>query len=222
MKNLKLGIIAFLCLATFTAKAQKSITEGSISYNAEYDLAPDQQMAAAMLPKLYTVYFKGDVSKFTMDLGMMNNKIISNIKTNTGLMLMEIPAAGQKIAVKMTPEDKEKQKDKMPDYTLTKTSETKTINGYKAVKYNAKDKNSAGTVEIWTTNDITTPINNFTEGFKGIEGTPVAFTTDMNGIKVKLTLKEIKQETVTDLDMTIPAGYTEMTMDDLMAMSGGR
>ncbi|RZL17711.1 MAG: DUF4412 domain-containing protein [Pedobacter sp.] len=220
MKNLKLGIIAFLCLTAFTVKAQKSINEGFISYNAEYDLAPDQQMAAAMLPKLYTVYFKGDVSKFTMDLGMMSNKVISNTKTSTGLMLMEIPAANQKIAVKMTPQDKEKQKDNLPDYTLTKTSETKTINGYKAVKYNAKDKNSDGSIEIWTTTDITTPINNFTEGFKGIEGTPVAFTTDMNGIKVKLNLKEIKQETVTGLEMNVPAGFTEMTMDELMAMSG--
>lgn len=220
MKNLKLGIIAFLCLATFSVSAQKAINEGSIRYNAEYELAPDQQMAAAMLPKIYTVYFKGDVSKFTMDLGMMSNKIISNTKTNTGIMLMEIPAANQKIAVKITPQDKEKQKDKMPDYTLTKTTETKTINGYKAIKYDAKDNNSIGNIEIWTTTDIITPINNFTEGFKGIVGTPLAFTTDMNGIRVKLALKEIKQETVTGLDMTIPAGYTEMSMDDLSAMSG--
>lgn len=220
MKNLKLGIIAFLCLTAFTVKAQKVINEGYISYNAEYDLAPDQQMAAAMLPKTYTVYFKGDVSKFTMDLGMMSNKVISNTKTNTGIMLMEIPAANQKIAVKITPQDKEKQKSQMPDYTLTKTAETKTINGYKAVKYNAKDKNSSGNIEIWTTTDISTPINNFTEGFKDMQGTPLAFTTDMNGIKVKLTFKEIKQETVTGLDMTIPAGYKEMSMEDLSAMSG--
>lgn len=220
MKNFKLSLIAFICLATFAAKAQKNINEGFISYNAEYNLPADQQMAAAMLPKLYKVYFKGDVSKFTMDLGMMSNKIISNNKTNTGLMLMEIPAAGQKIAVKMTPQDKEKQKDKMPDYTLTKTSETKTIGGYKAIKYNAKDKNSNANIEIWTTAQITTPINNFTEGFKGIEGTPLEFTTEMNGIKVKLSFKEIKEEAVTGLDMTVPAGFTEMSMDDLMAMSG--
>jgi len=220
MKNLKLGLIAFLCLGALTGKAQKTINEGFISYSAEYNLAADQQMAAAMLPKLYKVYFKGDVSKFTMDLGMMTNKVIANNKTNTGLMLMEIPAANQKIAVKMTPEDKEKQKDKMPDYTLTKTAETKTIGGYKAVKYNAKDKNSDGTVEIWTTTEISSPINNFTEGFKGIEGTPLEFTTDMNGVKAKLSFKEIKAETVTGLEMTIPAGFTEMTMDDLMSMSG--
>lgn len=220
MKNLTLGIVAFIFLGTLSVKAQKTINEGFISYSAEYNLPPDQQMAAAMLPKLYKVYFKGDVSKFTMDLGMMTNKVISDNKNNTGLMLMEIPAANQKIAVKMTPQDKEKQKDKMPDYTLIKTSETKTIGGYKAIKYNAKDKNSDGTIEIWTTTEISSPINNFTEGFKGIEGTPLEFTTDMNGIKAKLSFKEIKAEAVTGLEMTIPAGFTEMTMDDLMSMSG--
>src|SRR5690606_7913454 len=106
MRNLTLGMVAFIFLGTLTVKAQKTINEGFISYNAEYNLPADQQMAAAMLPKEYKIYFKGDISKFTMDLGMMTNKVIANSKTNTGLMLMEIPMANQKIAVKMTPQDK--------------------------------------------------------------------------------------------------------------------
>lgn len=220
MKNLKLALIAFICLGALTVKAQKTINEGFISYNAEYNLPADQQMAASMLPKSYKIYFKGDVSKFTMDLGMMSNKIISNNKTNTGLILMEIPAAGQKIAVRMAPEDKAKQKGKMPDYIITKTSESKTIAGYKAIKYDAKDKNSDAKMQIWVTTEIYSPINNFTEDFKEIKGTPLEFTTEMNGIKVKLLFKEIKEETVTGLEMNIPAGFTEISMNDLMSMSG--
>lgn len=220
LKTLKLGLIAFICLGSFVANAQKKVTEGYVSYNAEYDLPADQQMAAAMLPKEYKLYFKGDVSKFTMDLGMMTNVITSNNKTSEGLMLMDIPAASQKIAVKITPEDKEKQKDMMPDYEIVKTTETKTISGYSATKYTAKDKKSDSTVEIWATNDIDLPLNNFTEGFTGLKGTPLEFVSNMNGLKVKMSFKELKEEAVTGLTMTVPAGYTEMTMDELMSMSG--
>lgn len=220
LKTLKLVLIAFICLGSFAANAQKKVTEGYVSYSAEYDLPPDQQMAAAMLPKEYKLYFKGDVSKFTMDLGMMTNVITSNNKTSEGLMLMDIPAASQKIAVKITPEDKEKQKAMMPDYEIVKTTETKTIGGYSATKYNAKDKKSDSTVEIWATNDLNLPLNNFTESFTGVQGTPLEFVSNMNGLKVKMSFKELKEEAVTGLNMTVPAGYTEMTMEELMSMSG--
>jgi hypothetical protein len=81
LKTIKIGLIAFICLGTLTANAQKKITEGYITYTAEYNLPPDQQMAAAMLPKNYKVFFKDDLSRLTMDLGMMTNQVTTDLKT---------------------------------------------------------------------------------------------------------------------------------------------
>lgn len=212
--------LLFLCFAPLLLQAQKNISEGSISYTAEYDLPADQQMMASMLPKEYKVYFKDELSKFTLDLGMMKNQVISNAKTKTGLMLMEIPMADQKIAVKITAADKTKQQEMMPDYELTKTSETKTISGYKATKYTASDKKSDLKAEVWITPELSTPLNDFTESFAHIGGTPLEFISNMNGVKVKMTFKEIKAEPVTGLAMTVPAGFKEMTLEEMMSMSG--
>jgi hypothetical protein len=131
--------------------------------------------------------------------------------------------ADKKIAVKMTAEDKEKQKDMLPDYEITKTNESKVISGYAVTKYSAKDKKSNTTVDIWSTKDLVLPFNNLTEGFVGVqgfEGTPLEFVTNMNGITAKFSFKEVKQEEVKNLDMTIPSDYTIMTMEELMSMSG--
>lgn len=223
LKTIKIGFIAFICLGTLTANAQKKITEGYITYTAEYDLPPDQQMAAAMLPKIYQVFFKDEISRLTMDLGMMTNQVTTDLKKQEGLLLINIPMADKKIAVKMTAEDKEKQKDMFPDYEITKTNESKVISGYAVTKYSAKDKNSNTTVDIWSTKDLILPFNNLTEGFVGIqgfEGTPLEFVTNMNGIKAKFSFKEVKQEEVKNLNMTIPSEYTVMTMEELMSMSG--
>ncbi len=220
IKSIKITLIAFLCVGSFAANAQKKITEGSVTYTAEYDLPPDKQMMASMLPSEYKTFFKDELTKFTLDMGMMTNVIMSNSKTSTGLMLMDIPAAGQKIAVKLTPEDKEKQKDKLPEYDIIATQETKTLAGYKATKYLAKDKKTGDDVEIWTSTEIEIPGNDLTQMFKTMKGTPLEFKTNMNGIKVKMTVKEIKPETIAAIDMKVPEGYKEMTMDELMAMSG--
>src|SRR5690606_30180710 len=178
MKNLLIRSTLVILLVGFTStlvKAQKNISEGFVSYAAEYDLPADQQVLSSMLPKEYKVYFKNEVSKFTLDLGMMKNQVISNAKTKTGLMLMEIPMADQKMAIKVTPEDKKKQEAMMPDYDLQKTGETKTIAGYNAIKYIADDKKSDLKAEVWITTELSTPLNDFTESFSKIPGTPLEF-----------------------------------------------
>ena len=211
---------AFICLAANNVQAQKTIKEGQITYAVEYDLPPDQQMAAAMLPKEYTIYFKGDKSKFTIDMGMMKSVVLSDAKTMEGLVLMDVPAAGQKIALKTTKADKEEQQRQIGDQEIVKTSETKTISGYQAVKYTATDKKSGNVSEIWATKDLIIPDNEFSQFYKTIEGTLLTFSTKMNGVSLMMNFKDIKQEAVPDISLTVPEGYTVKTVDELKSMSG--
>lgn len=217
---IKTSFFVLFFLNFLTVKAQNHISEGYVSYIAEYDLPADQQMVAAMLPKEYKIYFKNEISKFVIDMGMMKSQVISNEKTDYGLMLMEIPMADQKVAVKLTPEDKAKQKEELGDFEISKTKQTKVISGYNATKYTVKEKKSATDMEIWATTDLKIPLNSFTESFQGIEGTLLEFSTNMNGLKIKMLFKEVKQESVENMDMTIPVGFKEMTMQQFMSMTG--
>ncbi len=225
MKNLKLSLIAFICLGTsLIANAQKSVKEGSITYTVVYDLPPDQQAMAAMLPTEYKVNFKGDFSIFKMDLGMFATQVVYNDATKESLSLTDVPMQGKKIAVKMTKEQGEKMQELQSgekDMEVKATTETKLIAGYNCTKYLIKDKISGEQSEVWATADLKIPSNSLTSVFKEIKGVPVEFSTNARGLKSKITLKEIKEETVTDINMNIPTGYETMSFEDLLKQMGG-
>jgi GLPGLI family protein len=225
MKNLKLAIIAFICLgSSFVANAQKTFKEGSVTYAVEYDLPPDQQAMVAMLPTVYKVNFKGDMTSFKMDMGMFATQVIYNEATKESLSLTDVPMQSKKIAVKMSKEQSEKMQELQTgetDLEIKATTETKQIAGYKCTKYTINDKISGDQSEVWATTDIKIPSNALTSVFKGIVGVPVQFSTNARGLKSKMTLKEIKEEPTAEINMTVPAGYETMAFEDLLKQMGG-
>ena len=50
---------------------------------------------------------------------------------------------------------------------------------------------------------------------------PVQFSTNARGLKSKMTLKEVKEETVAEINMTVPSDYETLTFDELMKQMGG-
>lgn len=225
LKNLKLGLIAFICLgSSFVANAQKTIKEGTITYAVEYNLPPDQQSMAAMLPSEYKIEFKGEMSRFKMDMGMFATSVIYNDATKEMMSLTEVPMQNKKIAVKMDKDQTKQMQDLQngeKDFEITTTAETKDIAGYKCTKYVFKDKISGESMDVWATTDVSIPQNSFSSSLKGLKGIPVQFENNARGMKSKLTLKNIKEETITAIDLTIPDGYETMTFEDIMAQMGG-
>lgn len=226
LKNLKLGLIAFICIgSSFVAQAQKTIKSGTITYAVEFQLPPDQQAMAAMLPSEYKVVFNGDVSKFKLDMGMFSTEVIYNAGSNESLSLTDVPMQNKKIAVKMT-SDQTKQMQEMQsgekDFEVKTTSETKKIGAHNCSKYILTDKISGDKTDVWTTNEIVLPLNSLTAAVKDVKGFPVAFESTANGMKIKMTLKQIKEEEIPVITFDIPSGYEVMTFDTMLQMMGGR
>jgi GLPGLI family protein len=225
LKNLKLGLIAFICMGlSFAANAQKAIKEGTITYAVEYNLPPDQQSMAAMLPTEYKVEFKGNLSRFKMDMGMFATSVIYNDASKEMMSLTEVPMQNKKIAVKMNKDQTKKMQDFQSgekDFEIKTTTDTKQIAGYNCKKYIFKDKISGDSMDVWATNDVNIPENTFSAALKGLNGFPVQFENNARGMKSKLTLKSIKEEPITAIDMTIPSGFETMTFEDIMAQMGG-
>ncbi len=225
LKSVKFLAIAFICLGGFVANAQKKINEGVMIYTVEYELPPEQQSMASMLPKENKVYFNGTMSKFNLDMGMFSTTVISNGETKEALSLTEVPMQNKKIAMKMNKEQVEAMQEKqggIKDYEYKATSEKKMIAGFNCVKSTVTDKNSDFTGEIWATTDIEVPLNSLTSNYSTLKGVPVEFTSTMNGVKTKMTLKEVKEEKVGDLKMDVPAGYETMTFEEVMKQMGGQ
>ena len=225
IKLLKTTLIVAICMGcTFMAQAQKVIKEGTVTYAVEYNLPADQQSMAEMLPKEFKVAFKGDYSKFKMDMGMYATSVIFNNASNETLSLTDVPMQNKKIAVKMNKEQSEKMREFQAgeqDFDVTPTTESKKIAGYNCTKYVLKDKTSGTESEVWATTDIQIPTNSLTSAIKGVKGVPVEFNQDARGIKSKMTLKNISEDTVSDIDFQVPTGYEVMDFDALMSQMGG-
>jgi hypothetical protein len=201
-----------LALTTFgfTANAQKTFTEGVVNYTIN---ANGQQMDAKN-------FFKGDSSSYQMQQGPATISILSNIKTNSMVIMVDVPVASMKKAAVLTPADIEQMKDQEPTFTFTPTTETQTIAGYNCKKVQAKDSKSGSNFDVWITNDVTAPANNLTRYFTGLGGFPVKFTTIQRGQPVQVTLKSITEEKVKPGTFAIPAGYDKITMADLQSLGG--
>ncbi len=215
----KLILCACFTLLCTIALAQTKVKEGTITYTAEYTMPTGMEGMASSLPKELTVYFKGDSAVSMQKMGMANINMITNKKTDYMRLLLDIPVANKKFSVKFTPADQEVMSDKFPDYAGTAGTETKTIGAYKTQKYTLKDKKTGTDTEGWFTKDIEIAPNSFTMLYDQSYGVPVQFTSQQNGVSMKLTIKEIKEGQVPVGVFAAGKDYEEITFQQLQAMS---
>lgn len=220
-KSIKTGVLAAILISTAViSHAQKKITEGTITYDAKYDLKPEQQAIANMLPSETKVKFNGSLSKMQLEQGPAMITILNNAAEKTGLLLIDVPIAQKQIAVKMNKAELEKAEAEAGYTDFKATGEKQTISNYNAEKYTYKTA-KGDNFELWATTDLDLPLSTYSQHFSGVKGVPVKFTIIQNGVKMTLTLKDIKEEKIDGISLAVPSGYDEMTMDDLKAMQGG-
>ena len=214
MNNFKKAALSLAFIAAgFAAQAQKSFTEGV----ANYTVNVSGQVQEAK------VYFKGDSSSYQFQAGPADIKLISDDKAGFMVVLVDVPVASIKKAAVYTPADIEQMKDKEPSFTaITPTTETQTISGYQCTKYTAKDSKTGTTVDIWATTDITAPSNNLNKYFADVKGFPIKFSTLVRGQKADVLLKSIVAEKVKEGTFAIPKDFDRISVEELMAMGGGR
>lgn len=210
IKKVALGL-AFTTIG-FAANAQKSFTEGVITYNVSTN---GQQMEAKN-------YFKGDSSSYQFQQGPADIKILSDDKAGFWAILVDVPVASIKKAAVATPADLEAMKDKEPTFTSTPTTETQTIAGYSCKKVQVKDTKSGSNYDVWVTNDVSVPANNLTKYYKNLGGVPVKFSLSQRGQTMDVIIKSINAEKVKPGTFAVPSDFDKITLEELMAMGGGR
>jgi hypothetical protein len=221
MKRVFLSL-ALLLIATITF-GQKKITEGTITYEVEWQLPEQMQAYAAMFPTEVKVFFKGDSASWKNENPMSTTTTITNVRAEFTRLLLDVPMMGKKFVVTFTPADVENMKDKMPEYSIIPGTETRTSAGFKVLKHTMTEKRTNTNSEAWFTKDIEVPQNSFTQFFDGKYGFPVEFTSFTQGVGIKAKVKEVKAGAVpTDAFKTGP-DYEVMTVDELIQLqSGGR
>lgn len=227
MKKL-FSTIAVVALTALSLNAQ--IKEGYVLYDMKIEGMPADQ--AAMLGDMETkLYFKNGKVMSELTSMMFTQQMTVDEKGMT--MLME--QMGNKIAVKQTKEEMDKEaaksKDKTPDPKIEYFDETKSIAGYDCKKavvtmVNPKDKKEEK-MEMWYCEKFDNP-NKDGKGkgqamMKGLKGLPFEYSGGQGAMKFKMTAKEVSTDPVSDTKFELSTeGYKVMTMDELKAMQGGK
>lgn len=212
LKFLSVALGIALSATAITASAQKSYTEGVISYTAT---AGGQTIDSQL-------FFKGDSSSTS---GKRGPATIKTIMANGGdylAILVDVPVANIKKAAIGTPAELESFKDSEPQFTFTPSTETKVINGFNCKKVAVKDTKSGQSYDAWVTNDVTIPMTIITKYFAAAGGFPIQFTTLQMGQPLSITIKSITGDKVPAGSFSIPAGYDKITITDLSTLGGGQ
>ena len=217
---------AALILFTHCASAQKKLKEGKLLFDITYPESDLDQQTLAMMPSESTVFFKEDKSRSEMKMPMGTTVSITDGKKGETTMLMEL--MGNKMAIRVSKDDLEKQQSKLdasekPQVKLT--GETKIIAGFTCHKASVTTKDKDGkemNFDLWYTKEISAP-NSMRSGnyFQGIDGFMMEFQTKLNSLSMKMSCRSAEETTVADSLFTIPPGYKLTTMDELKNSMGG-
>ena len=224
--NKLFSTLAVVALSALSLNAQ--IKEGSITYAMTIEGLPPEQ--AAMIGDMENkVTFKNGKSLQEMSSMMFTNQTLLDDKG----MVMLMEQMGNKIAVKQTKDEMEKeeakQKVKSADPKIEYIAESKTIAGYECKKaiittISGKDKKEEK-IEMWYCDKFENP-NKEGKGrgqniMKGLKGVPFEYAGGQGGMKFKMVAKEVSIEPVADSKFELSTeGYKMMTMDELKAMQG--
>jgi hypothetical protein len=202
----------------------QALPEGKLIYDISLGKDANPQMAS-MMPKEATVWFKKGKSRFEMTMMMgMKNTTITDESTKTSVTLMDM--MGNKYAIKNKMGEPDAETKKMLENSkVTPTTETKTIAGFKCNKTIIEFKDKTGTTskfDIWSTKDLDFSTSGQGGWLSKIDGAALEFSMNQGPVSMTFTAREIVKEAVSDAKFIIPTDYKEMSMEDLMKMTGGR
>ncbi len=221
MKRIILSIaVLFSSAALFAQTGTKKIDEGTLIYAVEWQLPGQMQAMAANFPTELKVYFKGDSSSMTTSSAIYTSSNILNIAKKYERLLLDIPMMGKKYSVTFTPEDQERIQANLPGLTLHADKETKTIAGFHALRYEVNEKKNSQTSEAWLTKDIEIIPNSLTRFYDNSYGVPLEFTSYMNGLSIRVTLKELQPGPVPQGSFTGGTDYENISLSQLMQLQG--
>jgi hypothetical protein len=205
-----------IVLALFSSCSHKKVVQGSISYDIEYQLPDSLHKYLLYLPKSAKVFFKGDSAVSIQQMNDESTTIITYKPTD--FMRVLLASSAKKYVIDYNKTDQAEEVPARLGYNYTTGTESRTIAGHKALKYELRDKVTGETAEAWFTKEVAVIPNSLTMSFDTTKGVPLAFTTNHNGMVIKTTVKEIKFEPVPASIFSTPAGYQPLTPKQLRDM----
>ena len=220
-KNLTLsGLIAAL-IVIFSFQSFSKDFKGVITYKITIEGSAVTDEMKAMMPKTMIMTVKGNKAKMEMSMGAMGKSItISDGDTKTAISLMDM--MGQKIAIKSSQEEIEKEMTESPEMKVEVTGETKEILGYECKKAIITSVEDDIDMTVYFCEELGSRELNFQNPqFKDINGLMMEFDMPSEMFSMHFTAVSIDKKNVEDSEFVIPDGYQVKTKEEMKSMFGG-
>jgi len=215
------GSLLLTSLQTFAGDKEFS---GTIVYNITYPEGSVDPQMASMMPKTMKIKIRDVNSRMEMNMGMGSTITLYNSETKTGATLMDM--MGQKMAMKITPEDIEKEIAESPQITVVNIDETKEIAGYECkkalIKIKEKGSDKETELAVYYTDELGSGGLNYNNPmFKDIQGVMLEYTVKEGKIEMTFTAISVEKGKIAESEFDIPEGYNLMTQEEFKSMFGG-
>ena len=213
----KLSILLLLLFFSSALSAQKKMKKGQITYKVTE--VKSKKAGTRMLEGMeMQLYFDGPLHKLELNTmgGLIQMATISDLEKETHASLFNMMGQKVKVLENSLPKTDAKKK-----YQITyQRDQTKTVAGYPC--YQAVMTSPEGTIlTAYVTNKIKARHPYFVKLFAGLEGWPMQYTIDNNGMRMTFTAQSTNANADVSGVFLIPEDYEEKTPEELKSMMGG-
>lgn len=206
-------IIALMLFLSGESLAQKTISEGTITYEISLqsrgnENKPDNSFAGATS----TRYLKGGMSRTDMKTALGTETTIYNSKTGGAAILKEY--SGQKLMILLTKENWEEKNKKFEGVVFQTTGETKVIAGYICKRAIAHLKDGSS-ISVYYTPDLVAINKEYDRAFINLQGFPLEYELETTKLFFRYKLSSIDFNAVPTSKFEYPqTGYRVMTYEE--------
>jgi GLPGLI family protein len=209
------GAVLLCCwmLAAGGAAAQKSASELTLVY--DYSTAGPAGDSAQNA--IHTVYIKGNKSRSEMTSPFFSSTTLFDVNTGSGVILREVN--GQKLLIRMNP-DNWTERNRMYDGIIYKnTGETREIAGYKCIKAVGQTRFGA-VITVYYTRDIIPENRQYDPIFRNLDGLPLEYELTNGNVRIRYRIARINLNPVPVSKFDVPStGYREMNYEESKKMN---
>jgi hypothetical protein len=213
MKNRRYILTAIgIVLLTIVVRvdAQKKISEFTVIY--DYSAGLDKGQPGNTEYAVHTVYIKGNKSRSEMTTPLFSSTTIFDANTGFAVILKEV--SGQKLLIRLTPENWLERNRSSDGIIFKNTTETKEIAGYKCIKAIGQTR-SGITLSVFYTQDVVPENREYDPLFRTLEGLPLEYELTNGDIRIRYRVSRINFNPVPVSKFDIPkGGYREMSYEE--------
>jgi hypothetical protein len=210
-----------LCLIVFlgvSATAQKRISELTLVYDYSVTIEGGNKLEGVGNAS-HTIYIKGNKSRSEMTNSLFSSTAIFDANTGFGVMLKEV--SGQKLLIRMTPDNWTERNRMYDGIVFRNTTETKEIASYKCIKATGQTVTGA-TVTVFYTRDLIPENRQYDPIFRTLDGLPLEYELTNGNVKIQYRFSKMSLNPVPASKFDFPSsGYREMNYEESKKMNVG-